>query len=155
MPTPEEIRGVIDREVDGLALRTTRLDGLVEERIAAMVSEDGSDEMYADQRQQVLEDFFDEAELVELRTRFTSEEVFDELAYTSELRVQLIDAQNLAEIDFVALSAARAANVRAAILAENPELDRQIVVGSLRAVEKGSDDRIRMKVVLTAGDDSG
>ena len=150
-----EINGVIDREVDGLALRTARLDELVEERITALASEDDSEDTYASQRRLVLEDFFDEAALAEVRTRFTTEESFDELAYTNELRSQKIAAQNLAEVDFVALSAARAANVRAAILAANPELDQQIVVGSLQAVETSSDDGVRMKVVLTAGDDSG
>jgi hypothetical protein len=150
-----QINGVVDREVDGLALRTARLDELVEERITAMTSEDSSDETYASQRRQVLEDFFDEVALAEARARFTTEENFDELAYTTELRSQQIAAQNLAEVDFVALSAARAANVRAAILAADPELDQQIVVGSLQAIEKGDDDRIRMQVVLTAGDDSG
>jgi hypothetical protein len=93
--------------------------------------------------------------LAEVRTRFTTEENFDALAYTTELRSQQIAAQNLAEVDFVALSTARAANVRAAILAANPDLDQQIVVGSLQAIEKGSDDRVRMQVVLTAGDDGG
>jgi uncharacterized protein involved in outer membrane biogenesis len=150
-----QINGVIGREVDGLALRTARLDELVEERITAMASKDGDDESYANQKRQVLEDFFDDAALAEFRTRYTIDEDFDELAYTTELRSQQIAAQNLAEVDFVALSAARAANVRAAILAANPELDQQIVVGSLQAIEKGDDDRIRMKVVLTAGDDSG
>jgi len=150
-----QINGVIDREVDGLALRTARLDELVEERIAAMASGDGDDETYANRKRQVLEVFFDDAALVEIRARFTTEESFDELAYITELRSQQIAAQNLAEVDFVALSAARAANVRAAILAANPDLDQQIIVGSLQAIEKSSDDRIRMKVVLTTGSDSG
>ena len=103
-------------ELEFIALRTLRLDELVEERISAMASEDGDDETYAKQKRQVLEEFFDDAALAEVRTRFTTEDNFDELAYTNELRSQQIAAQNLAEVDFVALSAARAANVRAATM---------------------------------------
>jgi len=151
-----EIFGVIDREADGLALRTARFDALVDEQIAAMSSGDSSEEMYASQRTKVLEGFFDKATLTELRTQFTTtepERAFDELAYSTELRRRMIAAETLDENDFVTLAASRAANIKAAILAANADLESQLVSGPLQEVDKGDDDAIRMKVVLAAAKD--
>jgi uncharacterized protein involved in outer membrane biogenesis len=168
-----EIHGVVNRDADGLALRTARLDEQVEAQIGELTAEDGSDAMYAERRTEVLKDIFarsvaaEEQEIVlaELRAKFTttapieegekSLETFDELAYSAEIRRLLIDAQELAESDFVTLASERAANVDAAIIAANPELGGQTVVGDSQAVEKDKDDAIRMKVILTAGEREG
>lgn len=151
-----EIFGVIDREADGLAVRTARFDALLDEKIAAMASGDSSEEMYASQRTEVLEGFFDKATLAELRAQFTTtepESAFDELAYSSELRRRMIAAETLDENDFVTLAASRAANIKAAILAANAGLESQLVSGPLQEVDKGDDDAVRMKVVLAAAKD--
>jgi len=150
-----EIFGVIDREADGLALRTARLDARVDEQIAAISAGDSSEEMYASQRTEVLEGFFDKATLAEVRAQFTTteaEEAFDELAYSTELRRRMIAAQELVENDFITLATARAANIKSAILAVNAALQAQVIDGPLQAVEKGDDEAVRMKVVLAAGE---
>jgi uncharacterized protein involved in outer membrane biogenesis len=149
-----EIFGVIDRESDGLALRTARFDALVDEQIAAMSSGNSSEEMYASQRTKVLEGYFNKETLAEVRAQFTTTEpepAFDELAYSIELRRRMIAAEELDESDFSTLAVSRAANIKAAILAANADLESQLVTGALQEVEKGSEEAIRMKVVLAAG----
>ena len=147
-----EIKGVIDREADGLAIKTTRLDEAIEQEMAAL-SDESDNEQYAEQRLAVIEAMFGQEEVRDaLRQQFTSEEGLDELAYTAELRRQLIDGYVLDEADFISLARRRASNVQAALLAANAELQRQIIVGELQEVDKQDDENIQMKVVLTAGD---
>ncbi len=108
-----DISGVADAEADGLALRTAQLDEMVEERIAILAATEDGDNMYAEQVKEVLESLFAEQQTVEdgalalqeIRVEFTTQTVvdegetpvpeFDELAYTNELRRQLIDVQLL------------------------------------------------------------
>lgn len=148
------INGVIDREADGLALRTAKLDALVEEQVESDASSD--DAQYAAQRTKVLEALFGNKEaLQELRAQFETEDTFDELAYATEIRRQLIEQQLVEEAELVALAQERAANISAAILQNNPELEAQIGNGELQAIDKGNDDTINMKVVLTADEGDG
>ncbi len=162
------IRGAVDREIDGLAIRTDQLDRIVDERIAKSAVDGSDDAMYAQQRKRVLEKLFGEsgiandapAALAELRIRFTSvpsadgqqgaDEQFDEVAYSSELRRQLIDHQSLTEEELVALANARAANVRAAILATDAGLERRIMQGRPQAVGADENGEVRMKVTISA-----
>lgn len=151
-----EVQGVIDREVDGLALRTAKLDALVDEQIDADTAEDSDEASYAARRAEVLEGMYGEKDALQaLRAQFETEDAFDELAYATELRRQLIAQQVVEEAELVALAKERAANIKAAILQSNPDLETQITSGSLQAVEKGSDDTINMKVVLAADEGDG
>jgi uncharacterized protein involved in outer membrane biogenesis len=162
-----EISGVVDREADGLALRTARLDDLVDARIEAAPLADASDAMYAEQRAAVIQALYAESgaaedgTLDELRARFTLQTTdpesgrvtssFDALAYTAELRRQLIDRQNVTEEEFVALARSRVDVVREALVATNPALADRIQAGSLQAVEAEDDGSVRMDVTLKAG----
>ena len=151
-----EIQGVIDREVDGLALRTAKLDALVDEQIDADIAEESDEASYAARRTEVLEVMYGEKDALQaLRVQFETEDVFDELAYATELRRQLIAQQVVEEAELVALAQERAANIRTAILESNPGLEAQIGSGDLQAIEKGSDETINMKVVLSADEDDG
>jgi uncharacterized protein involved in outer membrane biogenesis len=161
-----EISGVIDRETDSHALKMARFDAAVELRIESGSA--GDDANYAAQRAQVIESMYREsisADLPELdvvRADFTSVEVdeesgreserFDELAYTEELRRRLIDAEEVAEPELVALARQRATNANEAVLAANPELDGRVLVVDLREDDtRTSDDSVRMKISLTTG----
>ena len=165
-----EIRGVIDREADGLALKTARLDEIIEERIATMTSADTDQAMFSQQQKSVLEQLFAESNLAAdpaaalnaLRIEYSSDaennndtpvEQFDELAYTINLRHQLNVAQPLAESELAELANQRASNTRAAILQANAELDERIHVGRPQAAAVDSDDTVRMKVILRSGTD--
>jgi hypothetical protein len=163
-----EITGVVDTEVDSLALRTAKLDLIVAERVAALTSSSGDNDMYAEQRKTVLEQLLTEQQissdpalaLQDLRARFTiqiessdggaSNMQFDELAYTNDLRRQLIELQALTETDLVTLAVARKKNARLAILMNNETLQNQVVLGANIDVHKGANEMIRMKVTLSA-----
>ena len=161
-----EIHGVVDREADGLALRTALFDQFVDEKIGTPL--EGDDTPSAGRKTEVIEDLFVASQTVdeqkntleEVRARYTAAvdgedegeilESFDELAYVNDLRRQLIQAQPLAETELAKLAVTRAQNVKSAILAGKPALEGQISVGNPQAVEKDADDGIRMKVSLAA-----
>ena len=164
-----EIRGVVDREADGLALRTREVDRLVEERFAAEAAAEVGEAINAAQRTKAVEALYLEGSdadstttLDELRLRFMTispaggneppAETFDQLAYTAELRRQLIDRQTVDEQEFVTLAGDRAANARAAILASDPLLDPRIVIGQPKAVDAEAGESIPMQVTLTTGE---
>ena len=163
-----EVAGVVDREADGLALRTGKFDAIVESRIEAPDEPDSKDAMYAEQRADVIEDLYREAGPAEgatpdeLRARFTAATTnpesgrttssFDSLAYTAELRRLLIDRQVVTEDELVALARTRSDNVGAAIIAVDEGLAARIRPGPLEEVEATDDGDIRMDVKLTTGD---
>ena len=159
-----EISGVIDREADALAIKTARLDEAVETRIESDSSND--DATYSEQRAEVIEDMYremtgaDETQLSALRARFlmtivdaeSGEEsgVFDSLAYTEDLRRQLIEAAEVTEPELVALARQRAANASESVLSTRPELEGRVRVIDLREEDaRASDDVVRMKVSIT------
>ena len=162
-----EIRGVVDRKADGLALRTARLDELVEARIEAAAESGKSDAMYAAQRTDVIEALCRESgaaecgALDELKARFTTKMTdpesgrptsrFDEVAYTAELRRLLIDQQGVAEEELVAVAKARVDNVSAALIEANAALEGRIRTGQLQATEAEEDGSVRMDITLTGG----
>ena len=157
-----------DEAADGLALRTARLDAAVEERIAALVSSGSDEDMYAEQQKAALESLFTDQQAPEagalalqaLRTRFTTQTVteegkapaaqLDELAYSNEIRRQLIAAQPLAETALATLAAERAENARIAILEIDENLQDRVRIAEIRSITKKSDEMIEMKVTLSA-----
>lgn len=164
-----EVPRVINPEEDSLALRTLRLDEMLEQR---MSSDRKSDEPYDEQRRAVLEQLFAEqpagnanpAALDEMRARFTvsvadgskgAAERFDSLAYSAELRHQLIESQTLSEEDLAALANQRAEGVRDAIVSRDPELQGRIVIGEVEKDSTKVEGNIRVKVRLTADDAKG
>jgi hypothetical protein len=99
--------------------------------------------------------------LQELKQRFTSVSAadeagdakphFDALAYSNEIRRQLIELQTITDAELAALANERAANTRAALLQSDVALDSRIVLGKAQAVESKPEEAIRMKLTLTAG----
>ena len=160
-----ELGGVIDREADGLALRTARLDTLIAERIEATAAANAAD-MYAEQRAKAVEAIYRESSdtaepaLEVLKVQFTSEEVdpqtnrpvtqFDQLAYTAELRRQLIEQQSVSEEELVELASARAENVRAALAEASTELADRLRTREVQAVEAEEGGAVRMDVTLSS-----
>jgi hypothetical protein len=163
-----EVSGVVDSKADGLALQAARLQEIVAARISETAADDSS--MYAEQQRKILEALFleqgDAAErelvLQELVVRFTgtvtneetgaTEAQFDALAYSNEIRRQLIELQPMTDTELAALANERSANTRAALLEINAELDSRIVLGKAQAVAAKGDEPVRMKVTLAAGD---
>ena len=161
-----EISGVVDAAADGLALRTEQLDAVVEAQIAALEASAGNEDMYAEHRKAVLESLYSDHSLAddgslllqELRARFTTQTAaeegkaptaeFDELAYTNELRRQLIDLQPLPATGLSNLALARAENTRSAILENDASLAERIDLTETTTIEKKSDEPIKMKVTL-------
>jgi hypothetical protein len=166
-----ELRGAISRDVDGHALKAARLDAVVEARLSEAATDDAS--LFAQQQMSVLETLLSEsvaddaaaaAALEELRLQFTTTTAdaeaeataaqFDELAYTSELRRQLVELETVDETELAALANGRASQSRAGILLVDPGLDGRVIVGGPQAVEADADEGVRMKVTLRTGDDS-
>jgi hypothetical protein len=154
-----QIGGVYAPDSDAAALKAERVDGMIEERIAAAKDDEA---MYAEQRLETVEQLLTEsltdadpgAILDEERAAHTVEtddgkEQFDALAYTEALRNRLIELQVVEEAELVSLGAARVENARQAILDSNGELDSRIVVDEAAAVDI-EDERIRMKLRLSS-----
>jgi hypothetical protein len=161
-----EISGVIDRDVDSLALRTMSVDAQIESRLSTTASAGDDSAGFAERRLEAIEAMYRESAgeeappLEALRDRFTTAEVdaasgeeqrrFDALAYSAELRNRLIANEPLAEAAIVALARERAANTREAVITAEPSLEPRVSVVDLREEEAGGDDRIvRMKVSLS------
>jgi hypothetical protein len=164
-----EISGVIDREVDALALKAQRIDDLIEARIKAQPPQGDTDKGYAALRLKTLEALYaevpggDPALLDGLRAQYTSmqrdaqtgkeAEQFDALAYSGELRRRLIDNQVIDEATLQQLAQSRALNTRDATLAVDQTLQGRIAVGESRVQPSGeADDVVRMKVSLAVGE---
>ena len=166
-----EIRGAVDRDRDGIALRTARLDATLAERISVLEESDSDQAMFAENQKKVLEQLFTElyasadaaTTLAALETQYTtaaSQEdeggpvLFDELAYTTEIRRLLIEIQTLGEEEFVALANQRASNTREAVVGREPALNGRVLLGQPQAVADESAGAIHMKVTLSAGNES-
>jgi hypothetical protein len=163
-----EFSGVVDRQADSIALRTAKLQQIIDSRLAETMQDDES--MYAEQQKKVLEILFLEQgamperrlALTDLVTRFTTSETsqdsealetqFDSLAYTNEIRRQLVELQPMTDIELATLANARAENTRLAIVLIDATLDSRILLGKAQAVETEIDHPVRMKITLAAGD---
>ena len=128
------IGGVWDPVADALALRTARVDAMLDEKITELSAASGADAQYADLRRIALQKLFGEqysgedpdAQLKSLRARFTSMvevegktepvERLDELAYANDLRLQLIEMQEVGEAELSALASARAEALKNALI---------------------------------------
>jgi len=162
-----EIAGVTDADADGLALRISQLEAIVEQRIAALSSTDDDAAMYAEQLTVVLETLFTEQlvtggnslALDELRARFTTQTTdeddqpvatdFDQLSYSNEIRRQLIGNQSLPDAALASLATERAENTRLAILEHDETLQDRISIIETGSVTKEPDEMIKMKVALS------
>ncbi|NQV85771.1 MAG: hypothetical protein HQ492_01680 [Woeseiaceae bacterium] len=60
-----ELPGVVDKDVDGLALKTARVDDVVEQRLGVSGSAEFGDAMYATRQKTVLEQLFTESDLTQ------------------------------------------------------------------------------------------
>jgi hypothetical protein len=132
-----------------------------------MPSGKDGDESYDEARRAALEQLFSEQSpgersrdaLDALRTRFTvsvtdgsggAAEKFDAIAYSAELRHQLIEMQALSEDELAALGTQRAESVRDAIVLIDSGLQNRIALGELEQISTGHDADIRARVRLTA-----
>ena len=153
-----QIGGVYAPEVDAAALQSDKVDGMIEERVAA-AKDDKT--MYADQRREAIEDLLGEslveselaAILDETRKTHTTlnddgKEQFDAVAYTEALHERLIDLQPVSEEELASLGAARVENLRQAILAANADLDSRIMIDAPSAVDV-DEELVRMKLSLS------
>jgi uncharacterized protein involved in outer membrane biogenesis len=159
-----EVRAVIDPEADGLAIRETALDELIESQIEATDDDSADDAMYAEQRADVIEDLYVEAGMStdELKVRFTAETTdpesgrttseFDSLAFTAEMRRLLVERQTVTQEELLELAESRAESVRTAIVAVDGTLAERIQSGEMAEVEAEDDGSIRMDAALSSGD---
>jgi len=160
------IAGVADAEADGLALRSARLEQILEQRIAELTASSAASAQYADLRRMALEQLFGEQQNVELpeqqleklRQQFTAlvevdgqaEPVarFDALAYTQALRDQLIALLVIDDAELKALANARAEALRTALLAFDATLQDRVRISESVAVTRADNGQIQMKVRL-------
>ncbi|MEJ2604078.1 MAG: DUF748 domain-containing protein [Gammaproteobacteria bacterium] len=153
-------------EVDGRALREAQLESLIAERIEGTVPQ-GEQAMYDEQVRSVLEMLYGEiapvpdaaVALDELRARHTvqpaegsdEEPRFDALAYTNDLREQLIELQTLEPGALETLARQRAEGLRETIIAAGTAIENRVRVGEPTSVDAEDGERVVMKVKLTAG----
>jgi hypothetical protein len=160
------IAGAADAEADGLALRTARLEKMLDQRISELGASGDESTQYADLRTMALEQLFGEQQnvelpeqqLEELRQQFTAlvevegqaEPVprFDGLAYTQALRDQLIALMDIDDSELTALANARAGALRTALLAIDATLQDRVRITEPMAVARADDGQIQMKVTL-------
>lgn len=164
-----EIQGAVAREEDAKALQRIRLEATIEERMASAAEGGEDDENYAERRRETLEALFleslqkDPVALDALEMQFTStvvdedsgreSEQFDATAYAAELERQLVENVEITEADLAELARMRAENSKAAVIAANPELEARVsVIAGAAEAKDGSEDAVRMKVSLSAGD---
>ena len=163
-----EISGVIDREVDTLALRKMRVEERIEERATTETGEE-DEAGYARRRFEAIEALYMEMSgdtentIKAVRDGFTTTAVdedtgeeaaqFDELAYTTELQNRLAENEPITEEALVELARLRAENTHAAVIEADPALDARISIVDLREEESDKDaESVRMKVSLSAGE---
>jgi len=160
-----ELHGVSDSVVDTLALKAEKLDALIEARLSDAAGGDVDLTDTSERQMEILENIFSAlpsateapANLEALRSQFTTAPaeteapVFDQLAYSAELRRQVIELQDIADAELVELANKRSANTRDAITAVASDLVTRIVIGEPEAVELSQDEAVHMKVTLRVG----
>ncbi|WP_405232590.1 DUF748 domain-containing protein [Lentisalinibacter salinarum] len=156
---------------DGRALREAKLEAAVSERVTGVAGGGEAGGMYAERRREALEALYRELATVEdpqsrldaLRAENTrvvetaegepgqpGETRFDATAYAADLADELVPLQPLEEGALAALAAERAANLRETILAAGSELEGRVLVTEPAEVSLTDNDRVAMKVTLTA-----
>ncbi|CAE7835039.1 unnamed protein product [Symbiodinium necroappetens] len=163
-----ELRGASNSAADGLALKAAKLDALIEAQVADATAGDMKTIVTVERQTQILEDIFlsmpsaaeSPANLDALRSQYTTvspeteDTVFDSVAYSAELRRQLIERQAVTDAELTVLANQRSANTRDAITAIAPDLVRRIVVGEPEPGELSDDKMVRMKVTLSVSSES-
>ena len=159
-----ELNGVIDRQLDGQALKAEKLDALLDVQTGSSASDD-VDALEALRREtkaleSILSETSPETDLLDaLRSEFTSAPtdtqaaMFDAVAYRAELRRQTIEAQALSDEELAALANDRSANIRDAIVAVDADLLERIKIGGPQATESRNEESVPMKVKMSTGSD--
>jgi hypothetical protein len=103
--------------------------------------------------------------LQELRTQFTTQTgvsdekpptvSFDELAYTNELRRQLIELQTLTTTDLDVLAQDRAENCQSAVLMNNESLRNRVILAKTGTVTRETGEMIKMNVTISTARETG
>ncbi|WP_405227103.1 DUF748 domain-containing protein [Lentisalinibacter sediminis] len=161
---------------DARALREAKLEAAVSERVIGVAAEGEAAAMYAERRREALEALYRELATVEdpqsrldaLRAQNTrvaetaegepgqsGEARFDATAYAADLADELVPLQPLEEGALAALAAERAANLRETILAAGSELEGRVLVTEAVEASLTDNDRVAMKVTLTADRQAG
>lgn len=161
-------------DADARALRKAGLDAAVAERMEG-VPQGEEPGQYAERRRQVLEALYRElaagedpgAQLDALRAQNTrpveggeggegesAETRFDATAYAADLEAELVALQPLEDGALAALAAERAATLRETIVAAGSGLEQRVVVTEPAQVKPTDNDRVPMKVTLTANSEA-
>lgn len=162
-----ELNGVIDREADGLALKTEKLDALLALRSDSSADPDLDAVAMAEQQTKTLEAIFSEMSssgdatnaLEAMRLQFTTAPtdtqaaMFDAVAYYAELRRQTIEVQALSDDELAALANDRSANISDAIVTVDAGLLARIRIRGPQAIEARDEETVSMKVKMSIGDD--
>ena len=151
-----QANGTVDQELDGLAIRTTRIDEAIDQAVEA----GDDDTMFAERRLEALESLYeagategDEA-LATIRLAFEPAEdaepeaQFDSVAYAEEIRTRLIDKQSVSDQTLIALGDARAAALIDGIATANPELAPRLQSGETNVVSGEFEEDIAIEVTL-------
>jgi hypothetical protein len=160
------IAGVSEAAADGLALRTSELERILELRITEVAAASDPSIQYADLRITALEQLFSEQlpadaatqTLEVLRTQFTTltevegetEPVpsLDGLAYAGEIHQRLINSQILGENDLAGLATARAEALKTALLAIDANLQDRVLIAENRTVTRLEGGAVEMQITL-------
>jgi hypothetical protein len=163
-----ELRGASNSAADGLALKAAKLDALIEAQVADATAGDMKTIVTVERQTEIFEDIFSSmpsaaespANLDALRSQYTTvsaeteDTVFDSVAYSAELRRQLIERQAVTDAELAVLANQRSANTRDAITSIAPDLVTRIVVGEPEPGELSDDKMVRMKVTLSVSGES-
>ena len=160
------IAGVSDAAADGLVLRTTELERILEQRITEVASTSDPAIQYADLRTTALEQLLSEQlttdaatqALEQMRMQFTTmveiegeaEPVpnLDKLAYASAIREQLINSQVLDENDLAGLATARAEALKTVLLAIDANLQERVLIAENITVTRLEGESVEMQITL-------
>jgi hypothetical protein len=163
-----EIAGVFEREGDSLALRSARVDNMLDLKISELSANSDPETQYADLRQKALLQMFDEQmaddnpdqQLQELQAQFSTTVTvegqkgattkLDSLAYANAIRDRLVEKQAIGDEDLAGLATSRAEALKSALLAADAGLQERISIVDNVAVTRAQGEPIRMKITLTA-----
>lgn len=165
------IAGASDAVMDGLAIRTARVDQILELRIAKVAATSDPSMQSVDLRATALEQLFREQSdtataaktLENLQIQFTTMVAvegktkpvanFDRLAFAGEINKQLIDLQLVGEQDLAELATARAIALRTALLAIDTKLQDRVLIAENTTTTGKEGEPIEMKVKLGSKSD--
>ncbi|MFT5611873.1 MAG: hypothetical protein ACI9LU_002381 [Polaribacter sp.] len=165
------IAGVADPVADGLAMRTAKVDEVLELRIAKAAANSDPSIQTVDLRAAALEKLFTEQPdkaaaaqtLEDLQIQFTTKaEVkgqtkpvanFDRLAYAGEIRKLLIEVQIVEPQALAELATARASVLKTALLAIDAKLQNRVLITENTTATRTDGEPIEMQIKLGAKSD--